>query len=168
MLTFPSALRRVPPPPPQTIGLAPAKPESQPSSSDAKTQPTDFSQIPQILRASFRCMTSFAIPGHIFYLGFFYFDISEWHILPTCAWAPVLMLHLTNPCAKWKVLSLTKPNGKTYKTKSLGHYITFWWSTNTGVSKFTSLYFERNTLLTLEMKIEKIIQQQLQKRLSSN
>ena len=33
-------------------------------------------------------------------------------------------LHLTNPCAKRKVLSLTKPKGKTYKTKSLGHYIT--------------------------------------------
>ena len=34
------------------------------------------------------------------------------------------MLHLTNPCAKWKVLSLTKPEGKIYKTKSLGYYIT--------------------------------------------
>ncbi len=34
------------------------------------------------------------------------------------------MLHLTNPCAKRKVLSLTKPKGKKYKTKSRGHYIT--------------------------------------------
>ena len=34
------------------------------------------------------------------------------------------MLHLTKPCAKWKVLSLTKPKGKIYKTKSLGNYIT--------------------------------------------
>ena len=34
------------------------------------------------------------------------------------------MLHLTNPCAKRKFLSLTKPKGKIYKTKSLGHYIT--------------------------------------------
>ena len=33
-------------------------------------------------------------------------------------------LHLTNPCAKRKVLSLTKPKGRIYKTKSLGHYIT--------------------------------------------
>ena len=40
------------------------------------------------------------------------------------AWTPALMLHLTNPCAKRKVLSLTKPKGKIYKTKSLGHYIT--------------------------------------------
>ena len=31
---------------------------------------------------------------------------------------------LTNPCAKRKVLSLTKPRGQIYKTKSLGHYIT--------------------------------------------
>ena len=34
------------------------------------------------------------------------------------------MLHLTNPCAKRKVLTLTEPKGKIYKTKSLGHYIT--------------------------------------------
>ena len=55
----------------------------------------------------------------------FYFDISEWHILPAHAlWTPALMLHLTNPCAKQKVLSLTKPKGKIYKTKFLGHYIT--------------------------------------------
>ena len=35
------------------------------------------------------------------------------------AWTPALMLHLTNPCAKRKVLSLTKPRSKIYKTKSL-------------------------------------------------
>ena len=57
------------------------------------------------------------------YLGF-YFDIREWRVLPACAWTPALMLHLTNPCAKRKVLSLIKPKGKIYKTKSLGHYIT--------------------------------------------
>ena len=33
-------------------------------------------------------------------------------------------LHLTNPCDKRKVLNLTKPKGKKYKTKSLGHFIT--------------------------------------------
>ena len=54
----------------------------------------------------------------------FYFDISEWHILSMRAWTPALMLHLTNPCAKQKVFSLTKPKGKIYKTKSLGNYIT--------------------------------------------
>ena len=54
----------------------------------------------------------------------FYFDISEWHILSARAWTPALMLHLTNPCAKRQVLSLTKPKGKIYKMKSLGNYIT--------------------------------------------
>ena len=34
------------------------------------------------------------------------------------------MLHLKNPCVKRKVLSLTKPKGNIYKTKSLGNYIT--------------------------------------------
>ena len=54
----------------------------------------------------------------------FYFDISEWHVLPARAGTPALMLHLTNPCAKRMVLSLTKWKGKIYKTKSLCHYIT--------------------------------------------
>ena len=97
-----------------------ASSESQPSSSDAKTQLTDFSQIQA---HCFRCVTSFTPPSQISYLGF-YFDISEWHILSAHAWTPALMLHLTNPCAKRKVLSLTKPKGKIYKTKSLGQYIT--------------------------------------------
>ena len=54
----------------------------------------------------------------------FYFDISEWHILYARASTPALMLHLTNPCAKRKVLSLSKHKGKIYKTKSLGTYNT--------------------------------------------
>ena len=84
-----------------------------------------FFQIPKILRARFRRMTSFThTPGHISILDF-YFDISEWHILPARAWTPALMLHLPNPCAKRKVLSLTKPKGKIYKTKSLHNYITW-------------------------------------------
>ena len=45
---------------------------------------------------------------------------------PVRAWTPALTLHLTNPCAKRKVRSLTKPKGKLYKTKFIGHYITFW------------------------------------------
>ena len=40
-------------------------------------------------------------------------------------WTPALMLHLTNPWAKRKVLSLTKPKGKIYKTKFLRNYIMF-------------------------------------------
>ena len=63
-------------------------------------------------------------PPVTFTLWDFYLDISEWHILPARAWTPAFMLHLSNLCAKWKVLSLTKPKVKIYKTKSLGHYIT--------------------------------------------
>ena len=57
---------------------ASASSESQPSSSDAKTQLTDFSQILQILRARFRCMTSFTPPDPISYLGFLF-----WHLWMT-------------------------------------------------------------------------------------
>ena len=57
----------------------------------------------------------------------FYFDISEWHILSANAWTPALMLYLTNPCTKRKVLILTKLKGKIYKIKSLRHYITPLW-----------------------------------------
>ena len=60
----------------QTTGLASAGPESQSSRSDAGTQLTAFSQIPQILSPRFRCMKSFTPPGHISSLGFF-FDICE-------------------------------------------------------------------------------------------
>ena len=54
----------------------------------------------------------------------FYFDISECHIQSARAWTPALMLHLTNPCAKRKVLSLTKLKGKIFKTESISNYIT--------------------------------------------
>ena len=56
-------------------------------------------------------------------LGFLFWHL--WMTYPSHARTPALMLHLTNPCTKQKVLSLTKPKGKIYKMKSLGHYITF-------------------------------------------
>ena len=85
-------------------------------------QPTAFSQIPKILSPRFRAWRhSHPLAPTIWD---FYFDISEWHILSAPAWTPALMLHLTNPCAKLKVPSLTKPKGKIYKMKSLGNYIT--------------------------------------------
>ena len=77
------------PPHLQTPGLASAGPESQPSRLDAGTQHTAFSQIPQMLRPRFRCMTTIT-PLVISYLGF-YFDICEWRILPARAWTPALM-----------------------------------------------------------------------------
>ena len=105
------------------IRLASPRSECRLSRSAAGTQLTAFSQIPKILGPLFRCMTSFTPPGHISYLEF-YFDICEWRILPACTWTPALMLHLTNQCTKRKVLILTKPKGKIYKTKSLRHNIT--------------------------------------------
>ena len=107
--------------PPQTTGLISASSESQPSSSDAKTQLIAFSQISAHASGAWcHPNTLVSIP-----IWDFYFDISEWHILSARAWITALMLHLTNPSAKRKVLSLTKPKGKIYKTKSLGHYITW-------------------------------------------
>ena len=53
-----------------------------------------------IFRSScFRCMTLFTSTGQIS-IWDFYFDISEWHILPAHASTPALMLHLTNPCTE--------------------------------------------------------------------
>ena len=101
--------------------LASPSSESQPSSSEAGTQPTAFSQISVHASGAWRHPnTLIPIP-----IWDFYFDISEWHILSALAWTPALMLHLTNPCAKWKVLCLTKPKCKINKTKSLGNYITY-------------------------------------------
>ena len=105
------------------ICLASASLESQPSSSEAGIQLTAFSQIPKS-SAHASGHDVIQLPSPISYLGIFILtsvnDASSSHArehLRSC-------LHLTNPCAKWKVLSLTKPKGQIYKTKSLGNYIT--------------------------------------------
>ena len=97
--------------------------ETQLSRSEAGTQLPDFLQISKS-SAHTSGHDVIHLPGLVSYLGF-YFDICEWRILSTRMWTPALMLHLTNPCAKRKVLCLTKPKGKIYKTKSLHKYITF-------------------------------------------
>ena len=105
------------------IRLASPSSESRLSRSQAGTQLTAFSQIPKSsAHASGEWRHSH--PLILFSVRDFYFDISEWYILSARVWTPALMLHLTNPCAKWKVLSLIKPKGKIYKTKSLCNYIT--------------------------------------------
>ena len=111
MLTFPSAPNHV---------------RTRHKISASKRKSTFFRQQNWLfsnLSPCFRCVTSLTslVTSSIWD---FYFDISEWHIRSAHAWTPALMLHLTNPCAKRKVPSLTKPKGKIYKTKSLGHYIT--------------------------------------------
>ena len=102
--------------------LASPSSESQPSSFEAWTQLTAFSQISAHASGAWRHPNTL-VPIPIWDL---YFDISEWRILPARAWTPALTLHLTNPCAKRKALSQTKPKGEIYKTKSLSNYITHW------------------------------------------
>ena len=97
-----------------------ASPSSESQPSEVGTQLSAFSQISAHASGAWRHPNSL-IPIPIWD---FYFDISEWHILFVHARTPALMLHLTNSCAKRKVLSLTKPKGKIYSTKSLRNYIT--------------------------------------------
>ena len=100
--------------------LASTSSESQPSSSEVETQLTAFSQISAHTSSAWRHPNTLArIP-----IWDFYFDISEWHNLSAGSWTPALMSHLTKPCAKRKVISLSKPKGKIYKTKPLCNYIT--------------------------------------------
>ena len=113
------------------IRLASLRSESRLSRSETGTQLTAFSQIPKS-SAHASGVWRHSHPLVLMSIWDFYFDISEWHILTASAWTPALMLHQTNPCAKRKVLILTKPKGKIYKTKSLRHYIT--------VSNTTTLY----------------------------
>ena len=105
------------------IRLASAGPESQPSSSEAGTQLTAFSQIPKSSAYASNAW-SHSHPLAPISIWDFYFDISKRYILSACVGTPALMLHQTNPCAKQKVLILTKLKGKIYKTKSLRNYIT--------------------------------------------
>ena len=76
------------------------------------------------LSPRFPCVTSPKYPGLNSYLGFLFWHLWMTHPLRTRGNTCVL-LHLTNPWAKRKVLSLTKPKGKIYKMKSLGNYITY-------------------------------------------
>ena len=115
MTTFPSALNHVWHPP-QSLG------ELRKSTFFFGRQ-NSTNWLFSNLSPRFRCVTSFTPPGPISHLRF-YFDICEWRVLSARAWTPAFMLHLTNPCAKRKVLTLTKPKGRIYKTKFLGHYIT--------------------------------------------
>ena len=122
MLTFPSA------PPPTTTTTttcgtrrkASASSESQPSSEKKKVDsallyPKSQPTVPlhDVIHTSWSHFLSRVLFWHL------------WIMHPPSAWTPALMLHLTNPCAKRKVLSITKLKGKIYKPKSLGYYITF-------------------------------------------
>ena len=87
-----------------------------------KSQLTAFFQIPQILSASGHDVIH--VPGPISYLGFLLWHLWLSHPPRTRVNIRAQCVRLTNPCAKRKVFSLTKPEGKIYKTKSLRNYIT--------------------------------------------
>ena len=61
-------------------------------------------------------MTSFT-SDVLFPIWGFYCDICDCQILPACAWSPALMFAPTHALSR-KVLSLTKPKDKIYKTKN--------------------------------------------------
>ena len=125
MMTFSSA-----PPPSRAAPVAckfvwPLRaPKVDPSRSESSSQLKDFFKIPQILRAHFRCMTSFTSTGQPFYLGFLFWYLWTTHPLCTRVNTCAQVFTKLNHVLSRKVLSLTKPKGKIYKTKSLGHYIT--------------------------------------------
>ena len=72
----------------------------------ARLNSLTFVKSPKILRACFRCMRAFILKS---YLGFLFWHLWMTHPPRVRMWTPALMLHLTNPCAKRKVLSITKP-----------------------------------------------------------
>ena len=94
-------------PPPISCDTCPRPPrasESQPSSSEAGLNSTNwlFQNLPKS-SARFRCVTSFALARPVSHLGLL------WHLwvtrllrLRACAWTPALMLHLSNPCTEPK------------------------------------------------------------------
>ena len=98
--------------------------ESQPSSSDAKTSLTNFFSNPQNPSRTLPVHDVIHIPW-LHFLSWVSIVTSLNDTSSPCVREHVRScLHLTNPCAKRKVLSLTKLKGKIYKTKSLGHYNT--------------------------------------------
>ena len=63
---------------------------------------TDFFKISQKSSARFRCVASFALASLRFPSRAIVTSLSDTFALRTHKWTPVLMLHLTNPCAEPK------------------------------------------------------------------
>ena len=97
--------------------------KSQHSHSEFKSQVTVFFQIPK--SSALPGMTSFTSPVPFSYLGFLLWHLWLSHPIRMCVNTCTQCVHLTNPCTKQKVLGLTKPKGKIYKTKFLRNYITY-------------------------------------------
>ena len=92
--------------------------------SDAGTQLSDFFSNPQNPPRTLPVHDVIHIPRSYFLPGVSIVTSLNDTSAPRAREHLRSCLHLTNQCAKRKVLSLTKPKGKIYKTKSLGHYIT--------------------------------------------
>ena len=103
-------------PRPQTTGLASASSENRLSSSSVESQQTVFSNSPN-RQPRFRAWRHSSSQSH--FLSRVFTVIS---LIVTSPRARAQFVHLT--CTKRKVLSLTKPKGKIYKTKFLRNYIT--------------------------------------------
>ena len=102
--------------------------QSRLASPRSESQLTAFFQIPKVLSASGH--DGIHVPGPISYLGFLLWHLWLSHPPRTRVSTYAQCMHLTNPCTKRKVLSLTQPKGKIYKTKydnikkNLRNYIT--------------------------------------------
>ena len=104
---------------------ASASSESQPSSSDVQTRLPDFFSNPKNLLRTLPVHDVIHIPWSYFLSGVSIVTSLNDTSAPRAREHLCSCLHLTNPREKRKVLSLTKPKGKLYKTKSLGHYMTY-------------------------------------------
>ena len=100
------------------IRLASPSSESRLSRSEAGTQLTDFFQISKS-SAHNSGHVVIHTPSPISYLGFLLWHLRLSHSSRVCVNTCTQLTHtLTKPCTKQKVLSLTKPKGKIYKTKN--------------------------------------------------
>ena len=132
-LTFPSAPNHV-----RTRRKASASKRKSTFFFRGKTQLTDFSQISQNRPRTLPVHDVIHIPWSHPLSGIFILTSVNDTSSPHARQHLCSSLHLTNPYAKRKVLSLTKPKGRIYKTKSLGHYITSVLGTTAMTDKFNS------------------------------
>ena len=101
--------------PQQTTGLASPRFESQLVPSKFKSQLTVLFKVTKNPSPSLPGMTSFTSP--ILFSNWVFWHLWLTHPPPACTWTPALMSAPTYALSR-KVLSLTKPKDKIYKTKN--------------------------------------------------
>ena len=117
MLTFPSA-------PPPRAHLPQGYQAKVNLLLRGKTQLTDFSQISPNPQRTLPVHDVIHSPWSYPLTGIFTLTSVNNTSSPRARQNLRSSLHLTNPCAKRNVHSITKPKGRIYKTKPLCHYIT--------------------------------------------